>query len=119
MSAGGQALFNFYCIVSEDIERKIEMCLIGQAKSYSQIYAENHNRVMTALTELKQGLGLRVEQHGEKIAVLQEQISNSVKQSDFLPVKDVVIDLQSSKKWVVTAIVGAFLTQLTSFLKRG
>ena len=62
----------------------------------------NSSSILTSLEDLKHGIAMRVEKHGEDIAVI----------------KDKVDDLEASKKWVITSIVGAYMANLLGAFKK-
>lgn len=97
--------------MSDDIDILQRLTALEKGfEGHSETVKQNHSNLMLTLTELKQGIGVRVEQAGKDIAVLQE----SNKGMNYR-----IKDLESSKKWVVTSIIGAYLAHLAKMVFKG
>ena len=74
--------------------------------------------LVTVCTEIKTSLNRLGERTGD-LEVKQKDCEKdtAVIKTDLGNVKEKVSDLQSSKKWFITAIIGGFLTMIWDFLR--
>lgn len=95
--------------MSEDMMNVLQRLasLETEFKNHSVQNGINHQETIRTLTELKQGLGIRVEQHGEKLAVLNEVTKVIGKDID---------DLKDTRKKVTWAIISSVLLSILSLL---
>ena len=87
----------------------IERIAILETKleSYARVSEVNQAALMASLQELKQGLGQRVEEHGSDIAVLKSKHSDNL---------DKIKNLESSRTWVILAIIGSFFSAIWALI---
>ena len=98
--------------MSDDSEFK--GVFLGEMKAMNQAILS----LSKEFSDFKQGIGMRVEKHGEDIATIKEQNKTCEDERKVFAKQEDVKDLQDSKKWFVTAVVTGFLGLIFNMFKK-